>query len=170
MKLIILNGPPGVGKSTIAKKLHDEIPMSLLIEGDEWRRQISHWKDHREASHDLVYAIKIAAADAALKFGSDVIIDKAIFGSDSTLDSLLASAKEKNAAAYEFILNANKETVVARADLRGYKPGSTFTRERALELWQKGQDLIARRPHAIVIDTSDLSMDETYQKIKEIVV
>ena len=169
MKLIILNGPPGVGKSTVAKKLHDEMPMSLLIEGDEWRRQISHWKEHREASHDLVYAIKIAAADAAFKMGSTVIIDKAVFGSDSTLDALLESAKGNGAAAYEFILNANEETILARTDARGYKPGSTFTRERALELWQKGQDLIARRPNAIVVDTSTLSPEAVYQKVKEFI-
>ena len=169
MKLIIFNGPPGVGKSTIAKKLHDEMPMSLLIEGDEWRRQISHWKDHREESHDLVYAIKIAATSAAFKLGSSVIIDKAIFGSDSSLDALTVAARENGADAYEFILNANKETILARADERGYRPGSTFTRERASELWQEGQDLITRRPNAIVVDTSTLSPEAVYQKVKEFI-
>src|SRR5687767_4676429 len=116
MKLVILNGPPGVGKSMIAKKLHEEMPMSLLIEGDEWRRQVSHWQEHRQESHDLIYAIKIAAAETALKMGSSVIIDKTIFGSDSSLDALIASARAHNAAAYEFILNADKETVLSRAD------------------------------------------------------
>lgn len=143
--------------------------MSLLIEGDEWRRQISHWQEHREKSHDLVYAIKVAAADAALKKGSSVIIDKAIFGSDASLDALSETAKRNGANAYEFILNADKETAIARADARGYKPGSTFTPERALELWQKGQDLIARRPNAILIDTSNLSSDEVYEKVKGLV-
>ena len=169
MKLIILNGPPGVGKSTIAKRLHAEMPMSLLIEGDEWRRQISQWQEHREASHDLVYAIKVAATDVALKMGSNVIVEKAIFGNDAAIDALIASARAHNADAYEFILNADKETILARADARGYRPGSTFTPERAPILWQKAQDLIARRPHAIVIDTSHLDPDAAYEKVKKIV-
>ncbi len=73
--------------------------------------------------------------------------------------------KEHGADLHEFILNADKESIFMRADARGYPPGSTFTRERVLELWQKGQDLIARRSNAIVIDTSDMSPEVVYQKV-----
>jgi adenylate kinase family enzyme len=45
MKLIILNGPPGIGKSTVAQKLQKELPLSFLLEIDALRRCISNYRE-----------------------------------------------------------------------------------------------------------------------------
>lgn len=44
-KIILINGACGIGKSTIAKLVHQEIEFSLLQEKDEQRRKFSHYKD-----------------------------------------------------------------------------------------------------------------------------
>jgi predicted kinase len=77
MKLIILNGPPGAGKSTVAEKIHADLPMSLLIVVDAWRKQISEWRENRKESQVLSYKITAVSVDAYLSEGHDVIIDKA---------------------------------------------------------------------------------------------
>jgi tRNA uridine 5-carbamoylmethylation protein Kti12 len=33
-KLIIINGVPGVGKSTVSKELHKSLPKSVWLDGD----------------------------------------------------------------------------------------------------------------------------------------
>jgi deoxyadenosine/deoxycytidine kinase len=50
MKLIILNGPCGVGKSTVAQKLHEVIPLSFLLDIDAQRRFISKHREFKEES------------------------------------------------------------------------------------------------------------------------
>ena len=64
MKLIILNGSPAAGKSTVAEKLHKMLPTSLLADVDSWRRLISFWRENREESLRLTYVFTVAAVDA----------------------------------------------------------------------------------------------------------
>jgi predicted kinase len=164
MKLIILNGPPGVGKSTIAVRLHQELPSSVLIDVDELRRSIPDYKERRQESLLLAYEKTAEAIGDLLKRGQSVIIDKSISQSD-TLDSLIEVGKRYDAEIYEFLLFADKSTVQARADERGYRPGSLLTRERVGEQWDKADMLRKERPEAIVIDTAHASVEDVLSTI-----
>ena len=168
MKLIILNGSPAAGKSTVAEKLHADLPLSLLADVDSWRKLVSGWREHREESLMHAYAFTVAAVDAYLQTGNSVIVDKAIRGED--VINALAEVGEKNGAeVFEFILTAQKEVIIKRAEKRGFHENGLLTPEKVIELWNYAQELIAQRPHAIVIDTSALNPDEVYQNIKAIV-
>ena len=43
MKVILLNGFAGAGKTTIAKRYIDQHPLSVVIEGDELIVNIGNW-------------------------------------------------------------------------------------------------------------------------------
>lgn len=168
MKLIILNGPAGVGKSTLSERLHADISNSVLIHVDDLRRTIPNYRENCEESLMKSYEITRKAIKDHLENGETVIIDKAVASSD-TLDSFIETGKQRGADVYEIFLAAAKDVVWTRADERGYKPGSLLTRERVGELWDKLDDVRQKRPSAIVIDTNALSLDETYQKVKEVI-
>ena len=170
-KLVILNGSPAAGKSTIAKKLHRNLPMALLIDLDVWRRFVNGWKENREESLRYVYQVAIAAVGAYLQAGHSVIVDKAILNNNHVLDALVSAGKKHRAEVFEFILIADKTTIIARANKR-----RSVTRGRILasnaqvmRFWDIARKLVAQRQQAIVVDTSDLTPNEAHQLIEKFV-
>lgn len=168
MKLIILNGPSGVGKSTIALRLQQELPSSVLIDVDELRRAIPDYRERRKESLMLAYEKTAETIEDHLRNGQSVIIDKAISGAD-ILDSFIEIGKRHDAEIYEILLFADKETIQKRADERGYRPGSLLTREKVGELWDKADALREQRGNAIVIDTSQLDLEAAFERVKNTV-
>jgi predicted kinase len=169
MKLVILNGPSGVGKSTLAERLHRDMPLSVLIEVDAWRRFISGYREHKEESLTLAYRFSLAAAEACLEAGRSVIVDKAVLDADPFLDSLYALGTKHTADIREFLLIARKETLLKRADERGLAPDSLLTREKVVELGEKAHEFKQSRSQAIVVDTEELSPDAVYDRVRETV-
>lgn len=169
MKLVIFNGPAGVGKSTVTQKLHAEMPMALLMNIDNWRSQISEWRENRKESQVLAYKIAAAAIDTCLSEGRDVIIDKAILNDDKTLEEFVAIGEKYGAEIHEFIITADKETVINRAVERGFTPGGLLDAKMVETLWDLSQDLQNTRPTAQIIDTTHLSPDEVYENVRSIV-
>lgn len=165
MKLIIINGPSGIGKSTITAELIRSLPHAVALDVDEMRRQIPNYRELREESLQLVYKQTAAAIKEHAANGFDVMIDKAI-SSAEVLDSLVATGEECGAEVFEFLLFADKTTVQSRADARGYRPGSLLTRERVGEMWDQFDTLRHQRPSAILIDTSLLTLEDSLTKIK----
>jgi predicted kinase len=165
MKLIILNGPSGVGKSTLAKRLHAELPLSLLIEIDTWRSFISGYREHRKESLELATRQALVAIEMHLCVGHDVIVDKAILDADEILDEMRDLGERVGASVHEFMLIADKEVVLNRAELRGYLPGGLLTPERAAERWELAKSLSERRAVAQVVDTTNLTAEEVYTRV-----
>ncbi len=164
MKLILINGPTGVGKSTIAKKIHSVLPLSFLLDIDAQRRNISNYKKYRVESKDLVLSLSLAIVENYLQNGHDVIIDKVLTDAQVS-DHFLELGKKYGATVFEFVLNTDKETLMARADERGFIEDSLLTREKVGEFWDNIQNYIKERPQAIVIETRNLNIDETFDRV-----
>jgi len=160
MKLIIVNGPTGIGKSTVAKKIHEKLPLSFLLDIDAQRRYISKYKENRKESGELSLVVSRAIANEYLKSGHDVIIDKVIVNTTTAL-GFIELGKKHNADIYEFILNSSRETLIKRAEERGYRDESLLTPERVERFWEEIQEYIKDNPEAIVIDTESLDVDST---------
>ena len=168
MKLIIINGSPAAGKSTLAQRLHQELPLSLLADIDSWRRLVSGYRENRKESLEITYKFAVAAIDAYLQTGHDVIVDKAILGVNDVLDAIVESGQKYGAEIYEFVLTADKDVIIQRAAERGFRDAGLLTPEKVVELWDRAQDLIQERPNAVVIDTNTLDAEAIYKKVKGI--
>lgn len=166
MKLIIINGPWGVGKSTTARLLHEALLGSYHLELDVLRRSISGYEKDRQKS--FFFSLTLAKAMMAECFldGRDVIIDKMFFAPE-VIDGIIEFAKKHGAETYEFILWTDNRTLLSRGATRGYS-GGLFSIEKAQRSWDLIERLIAVRSQATIIDTTALSPQEVAQGLKRL--
>jgi predicted kinase len=153
MKLVIINGPCAVGKSTMATKLHECMPLSFLLDIDAQRRYICKYQKQHKESGALSMEIAFAIVESFLKSGSDVIVDKMICDTNA-LNEFCRIGKKYEANVHEIILSAPKDVVMKRASDRGYKKDGLFTPEKCLLFWEKIEKVKKVRKGAIVVETS----------------
>ena len=170
MKLIIINGPCGVGKSTVAKSLHATMPLSFLFDIDALMRHVSGYNklENRERRRTLMLALAEAILDTCFQHGHDVILDKMIFRED-ILEAHIQTAKRHGAEIHEIILWAPKDVVMQRAIDRGFHEGGLLTPEKCELFWEKIDELRKTRPNAKFIDTSALTEQRVIEAVKKVI-
>lgn len=102
MKLIILNGSPCSGKSTIINHIMKQEDHLFYLSYDALKRSFSQYEFGK--FHDDVYHVVLAVAEAVFKMNYDVVCDTALY--KITKDKIINLAKE-----YEYkVLEVNLET------------------------------------------------------------
>lgn len=167
MKLIVINGPCGVGKSTVALRLHNKIPLAFLLDVDAQTRFISHYKEYGEERRELMKAISMGIIDSCLSVGCTVIVDKMTFD-PQILDAYHALGEKHHAETYEIILWAPKNVVMSRANARGWVEGGMLTPEKCERFWNEIDALRRQRALAKVIDTNDLNEEGLLQELERV--
>lgn len=172
MKLIIINGPTGVGKTTLAKQLKEKLPMSLYIYFDEIRRMIGNYRENRDESRVYTFELAFAMMRVAFDKNRDVLIDKIMYDriekklGERTIDMITALGEEYKADIHEFILWADKETVMKRLEERGQIVGGLLTKDKAEMFWEEMDKFKDERKEAHIIDTSKMSSDEVFESVQ----
>ncbi len=167
MKLIIINGPWGVGKSTTAALLHHQLVGSFHLELDVLRRSISGYELDRQKSFYFSLTLALSLIEQCFKDNRDVIIDKMFFDG-SILDQLIAVANRYSATVHEFILWCDQQTLLTRGATRGYSSG-VFSADQAERSWELISNLIPLRPQATLIDTDFLTPADVALKITSMI-
>jgi adenylate kinase family enzyme len=175
-KLIILNGPLGIGKSTLANRYAEDHPLTLNLDIDNVWAMLSNWREEKEVSTPLSKKIAIAMARAVLEEGHDVVVPQ-IVQTIELADSLQKLAEEVGANYFEILLSVDKANAIDRFIQRGRNQGNptgfraggiidTSGREDKLsEMYDNMMKVVKQRPQTIVIKPELDNVEQTYSNI-----
>jgi adenylate kinase family enzyme len=179
-KLIILNGPLGAGKSTLAERYASDHPVTLNLDIDNIWSTISHWREQKEITGPLSKKIALSMARVALSDGHDVVVPQ-ILQTEDLANSFQALATECQADYYEILLDVPKDEAIRRFVERGKSQGlPTGFREggiiatsgREAKLAEMHDNMIAvanNRIHTAKLEPILNDIDGTYDRLLQLV-
>ena len=159
-RLIHLNGPLGVGKSTLAALYADRHPGTLNLDIDLMHRLVGGWREGDGRTHDLLRPLALAMAAAHLAQGREVVLPQ-FLDDAAEIAAFEQVASQAGAGFREVILTGPRQDVIARFRRRTTDPdfdaynrrlvaglgGEAFLNARYAQL----AELARRRPAAAFV-------------------
>lgn len=175
-RLILLNGPPACGKSTLARRYVDDHALALNLDVDRIRGLIGRWRDDPRTAGVLAREVALAAARAHLASGHDVVIPQ-FLGRPAFIERLECLAGEANATFHEIVLLDSKENTLRRfaeraraaADPQHVEAQEMVERTDGFGdlplMYDRLMAVIAARPHARIVHVAEGQVDVTYEAL-----
>ena len=171
MDLILINGAPGVGKSTVAALLVEQMPLALNLDIDLVRRQLGRWREAQGEANIAARDLAIAMVGAHLASGRSVVVAQYL-GRPEFLERLEQTAQERGARFVEVVLTADVDTLADRFHTRTQEAvhpshveiaamvDAGTGGETPLELHARLTSLLAHRPRAALVSTEGRTPDD----------
>jgi predicted kinase len=172
-RLIHLNGPSRVGKSTLARRYLDEHPGALALELDVLAGLIGGWRENFPAALGIARERGRALATRHLREGYDVVLPQLVTSYDRA-PGFEEAAREADATYVEVALLVDEEEHLQR--LRGKQPTNDV--EERIQTWLTDPDsdvvdrirghlaeYLADRPRTIRLDTTGIGEEESYARV-----
>ncbi|MFN8649568.1 AAA family ATPase [Streptococcus sp.] len=166
--IIWLNGPFGVGKTTLANRLHQEIPDSILYDpenlGDFFQENLpkavcpEDFQDYLIWRQTTVQIIR----DLATKTGKVIIVPMTVFKKEY-YQEIIEQGLREDMYVQHYILVAEKETILDRLDKRTQE-NNNWALKHLDNCLQAFEDQIPGRK----IDTGGLTVDEIAEIVLEV--
>lgn len=178
--LILLNGPPASGKSTIAQRHVDGHPPSLNLEIDVLRRLVGGWADDPERAGLVARSFALTMAAHHLGAGHDVIVPQ-FLGRVAFIDQLDAVAGGAGAGFIEVALWLDPSEARAAFAERSAAPTTAARVDAAVlverspradplgSMYDEFVAVIEGRPHTLVVDVARGDVDATYQRFIDVI-
>src|SRR4051812_13708305 len=175
-RLILLNGPPGIGKSTLAQRFVDGHPLSLDLDLDRVRRMLGGWVHQPVEAGLLARAMTLEMARVHLGAGHDVIIPQYL-GRPQFIQQAEQVAVDVGTPFVEFVLMDSRDSAVRRfldrtasatngAHAEAGALMEQFGGRPALEaMYDRLLLVLSHRPDAQVIQSRDGEIDAAYREL-----
>ncbi|GAA1186978.1 AAA family ATPase [Pseudonocardia alaniniphila] len=112
-RLIHLNGPPGVGKSTVAQMYADRHPGVLNLDTDQVVSLIGGWKDNFWETLKPARILAISMVETHLRTGHDVVMPQLVTAPDE-IEGFETAVHRSGAEYREVVLLAEKQQALDR--------------------------------------------------------
>ena len=177
-RLIHLNGPPGIGKSTLARLYVDDHPGVLNLDIDLVRTLIGGWRDRFAETGQIVRPVALAMAAAHLRGGRDVIMPQ-FLSRLGEIDRFDAIARDSGAAFCEIAVMDDRRQALARF-YRGRNDEADWHQAVRQIVEQGGGTallasmydqligVLAVRPQVTVLASTEGAVTEAYQALTTI--
>ena len=157
--LYIITGPPGVGKSTISKKLAQSLFKSVLIDGDDIYHQVvgGYIAPYKEGNHlDVMYEASEKLIDLYQSYKYDIIYNYIV------TEEMIKNFKEKYKDVKFICLLTSEEELLKRDEQR---PLDSRMGERCKVLLEsfKNQEFVKD----YILDTTNMTVDEVIEEFLE---
>jgi predicted kinase len=160
-RVVLINGAPGSGKSTVARLLADSFPMALALDVDVIKHSIGRWDSDARYAGLQARRLALAMAGVHLRSGHDVFIGQYLARVEF-IEQLEDMARETGAGFDEFVLVLDHATLVARLRSRAAQPTRSehevnirlVGRADVPDLLRSMDCLLAQRRSAVSIDAS----------------
>lgn len=154
-RLVLINGAPGSGKSTIAQALAQDKAMTLALDIDGLKHSLGRWDEDPSASGLHARRLATALASEQLRAGFDLVIGQYL-ARTPFIEDLERMAARHGARFYEFVLDLDAATLAKRLAERAGSPdrlehavnNRLVGPDDATALVQALESLRQRRPHA----------------------
>lgn len=175
-KLILINGNPGMGKTTLARLYAEQHPLTLNLDVDLIWHMMGQWEERLSQSHQLKLQHAYKLADAHLSEGYDVIVPN-LMETTEQHENFERVARAHQAVFREVVLMADKDTAIERCKARarrlgyedGFRPGGvldTHGRERRLaEMYENVIAATALRAGTVIIRPTEGDVAGAYRQL-----
>lgn len=177
-RLILLNGPPGVGKSTLATRYAAEHPGTLCLDIDLLRTMVGGWEADYGGAGALIRPAALALTTGYLRESGDVILPQ-LLARESQLELFVLAGRSAGAEVTEVLLTADTETCVRRFEARETTTPHLRAALASVDLAGRTETLLAyhraltdlagRRPWTRVVDVGSDDADESYGRVLAVV-
>lgn len=176
--LILLNGPPASGKSTMAERYIDANPFALNLDIDVLRGLIGGWAENPEAAGLVARSMALALAGPHLAAGHNVIVPQ-FLGRTDFIKQLDDVAGEAGARFVEIALWLDRSEAIAAFIQRSASPATQAHRDAALlverssrpdpvgSMYDEFLAVIEQRPQTIRVDVTRGDIEDTFKRFSE---
>jgi predicted kinase len=177
-RLVLLNGPPGIGKSTLSAHYVDRNPSTLNLDVDTLHHLIGGWQDEETDTWPVVWSLAQAMAATHLDGGHDVVLPQ-YFAKVDEIVSFEKLARQHGAAFHEVVLLDDRDAAIERFNRRARDSDDPWVRHhhRLIELnggsvvlatmYDNLMEVIRQRPGAVVVRSTADAVQETYEHLTE---
>lgn len=168
--LILLNGPPGIGKSTLSALYAERHPGTLNLDIDSLHRLVGGWRDEDNRTHDVLRPVALAMAATHLGGGRDVIVPQYLARPDE-IEAFELAAHGQGAAFREVVLLAEKAEAVARFYRRTDDSDWDENNRRTVaqhggpallaSMYDQLLEILQRRPAAVIVRSEPGLIEQT---------
>ena len=167
-RIVIVSGPPGAGKSTIARRLAESVTGELAVHlhTDDFyayvrKGFVAPWLPESRAQNITIMNALAASAAAYAAGGYEVLVDGIV--GPWFFDPWLAAARDHALDLRYIALAPDEATTVARATART-APGAMTDPKVVRTLW--GQFQTFAPPEGHVVDTTGQAVEDTVEVLK----